>query len=288
MSARTDQPSTAQNLARSNESLSQNFSAQDDVANPAMTCPRQGPQKRHYHVGLRMRIEQYNIDGRKMSLGLPMKSLESLKASDGKVAELFHKLDGSELPLAARCEEPRMPKNLYPIGSDVEAPDAFEGDLICATKLTYETGTDYYQKGDKQGDLNEFLGRDIGLHLSRTKTFRVDCTGNYDHSKLIRVGPLAKTEMMCCRVFAYLKTNIGGTDTYYEIKDGVISGKTLSYTQYRDRALIKADNNHHDAEGEDMPFIPGVYQFHVLLESAAEGSFALTEIYCDGDCIYPE
>lgn len=272
-------------LDQSGSKLEQNYSPQQESSGEQLQCEAKAssqPKKRYYHVGLRFKVQQYNIAGRKMKLELPIRPNSALANMDA-----FHALTGSEYAPAAADETPRAPKKLYAIGGAQDAPDHYEGDLACATQLIAEDGLEGYQKGGKQGDLNEFLGKAIAMHLSRTRTFRVASTGNFDAKDLQRVDALAETEKMGIKLFVYLRAKVDNkTDRIFEVVNGEL-GAVVSDSEYRQRKLIES-KPHSDSEGGAMPFIPGVYQIHALIEGAAEGSFALKEVYCDGDCIYPE
>jgi hypothetical protein len=292
MSNGLDQKGLSQKLGALDNKLRKNYSTQKEMGGDTESCSKNSPssakseaaerEKRYYHVGLRLCISQYKIAGRNMKLELPMRPNESLKKNDN-----FYQLKGSPFSPAQECSDMPKPKELYSIGSDPHNPDHYEADLVCSTQLIAEDGLEGYQKGGKQGDLNDFLGRAIGLNISRSNTFRVTSTGNFYAKNLDRVKDLAETEKLCVKIYTFLKTKIDSKiDKVYEIVNGEIAD-IIGPTEYNQRKLCKI-KSHSDKEGGKMPFIPGVYQIHILIEGSSEGYFELKEVYCDGDRIYPE
>lgn len=276
-------------LDRADAGLQTQFSPSRQVGSPALECPLRNPGKRYWHVGLRVGVQQYGINGRKLALELPAKPNAAMK--DPKCAELFHKMKGSAFQPTASSDLVRKADKLYPVGGSPDSPGRLEADLVCATQLVSEPrpptdDPDVYQQGGAAGDLNKVLGQALALHLSRTMTFKVKDTGNFDVADLARVNAMAPTEMMGVKLFVFLHAKVDQKKLrYFEVVNGVLD-KEIAEKDMRAKMRLDA-KDHADNEGGAMPFIPGVYQVHALLRAGGEGEFTLAELHCDGDPIFP-
>lgn len=289
MAGETAQGSKSESLEQADEDLSKDSKANQNADNSEQACPESAaPAKHWYHVGLRFDVRQYNIKDaknpkeRKLALELPVSANDPVSE-----AKKLNDLSGSEFPATKSNDNPRSPKKSYPVGADPDMPDAIQADLTSQSKLKWENTVEGYQLDGKEASLNECLGKAIAIHLKRTGTYTTVDTGNFKASTLgKRSTALQNTEKMGIKLFAYLKSKIGGKDGIYEIKDGAI-GATVSQADYDKRKRIEDGNKFSDKECGAMPLIPGVYQVHVLIADAGVGAFSIEEVYCDGDCIYP-
>lgn len=286
-------PNQSVKLQQSDQTLPQEFSTTKDVNGVTDTCPLKKKEKRYYEFGINFKVQQYEIAWRKLALSVPIISNSAVPKTTPNdkqaVSEFFHKLSDSAFTQPTTCDKPPKLKNVYAEGN----PDWPTGFLMKFTNNSRLIAEDDFPNGyedeqSQQANLNDFLGRALAIHLSRTHT--LDTQGNWGNWKMKYLKNAGNTfhvtEKMCVKLFAYLRTKLHGKEAIYKIEDGKI-GSEISELDYRKAKLLQTDPHSH-FEGGTVPCIPGVQQIHILINSHNEGDFNVEEVYCDGDCIYPE
>jgi hypothetical protein len=286
-------PKQADKLHQADQKLPQEFSTTKGVNGVTDTCPLKKKEKRYYEFGINFKVQQYAIDGRKLALSVPVRPNSAVPKTtpdvDHPVGNFFHQLPTSSFTQSNTCDVPPKFKKAYSEG-DPNSPTNFVMKLTNNTRLIAEDNfkDGYEDEQSQQADLNDFLGKALAIHLSRTHT--LDTQGNWGNWKMKYLQNAGNTfhitEKMCVKLFAYLKTKLHGKEAIYKIEDGKI-GSEITEQDYRKAKLLQTDPHSH-FEGDSMPCIPGVQQIHILIKSRSEGGFNVKEIYCDGDRIYPD
>jgi hypothetical protein len=278
----TTTSSSTDRLDQAEEDLQQD-PQKDTKACGVKECPlnKQEEAKPRWHqVGLWTRVLQYRIQGRELTLQMPFRPNVGIAQADD-----LNDLGGSEFGGAVDYQGSFVPKK----GLRMQQGDYPLFPLTAATRLRCEDGATGYQGDGADDVLNKLLGQAAAIHLRRTLTYSTVSTGNFKRTTLgARAQGLENTEKMGFKLCAYLKAEIDGKVGIYEIKDGRIGGEVSPQT-YDQRKRLEDGIHYANGECVGIPVIPGVYQLHVLMEAGAEeGKFAIGEVYCDGDCIYPE
>ena len=280
----------SEKMQKSDQKLQQQTTANKNADGVVEPCPLE-KKKTYTHLGLRLRVSQYPIGGRKLALDVPViADAESIRPADE-----FHKLTGSGFKPAEPIDNPPSPHKLYKLGAD-GGQAVFQCDLTNNAGFLRETGVDYYQRqksGKAESQLNNLLGQSFALHLQRSGVFRNPKTGNFYCTDIQANTPaLIKTEKFAAKFFVYIDMKLNGKAGVYLIENGKISLASISAQEYDEIKHLNSERwsfqpRYSDKQWGKMVLNPGVQQFHVLLaESGA--SFILKEVYCDGDRIYPE
>jgi hypothetical protein len=272
----------------------------------AVSGCQQPPKKLYVHLGLRLAVQQYNIGHRTWELTLPQRVLRS-----GQEAENFHKWgdDQGDLlttvaqqeagrvadeKLASQVGDPKLadevkwkpdPHLIYPIFDEAGPPvvDEYYADLTTKSRLVKEPDAQNYQAIETgNGYFNDVLGSDVAVHVLRSDICEaVPSSGYPDYSQMKRdITDLKPTEKMALRLFTYVKTTVNGTQKIYKIENGLIlQSETLDE---------KTDYPAEIRKARESPVLPGIVRVDVLIVEDTPGVFSLKEVYCDGDCIFPE
>lgn len=274
----------SEKMRKSDQKLQQQTAANKNADGVVEPCPLAKKEKIYTYLGLRLSVRQYPIGGRKLALDVPM----YLESGGGAYRDkAFNDLTDSAFKLAETIDKPLSAHKLYNLGPDRHSRTILQCDLTTAYGFLRETGIDYYQRyGKLESQLNSFLGRSFALHIQRSGVFRNPSTGNF-YCTDIQVGTpaLIKTEKFAAKFSVYVEMKLDGKTGIYRIKRGTVDNEAIS-PQIYDQEKYLASNFSDEAWGE-MPLSPNVQQFHVLLTESGQ-SFILKEVYCDGDCIYPE
>jgi hypothetical protein len=260
--------------------------ADSPVDGTIMKCQSEEPLKKSYiHLAIDLILDQYFVNGREQ--GLKLSALINDWANN---ADQFHKSQDDSFPTRLPVEKPPerlSPYNLYYIGDAVKGPLTFRAQMTTSCPLIKDHGLEGYGF-DKSyvSYFNNYLGQGMALHVTRTKTFNNLVSGDFRWKNVRRIGSHAATEKMGMKIYVYVRMNLDGKPGIYEVKNGIIIPLPKSQEFYDKRKLIK-DDQFTDNECESMPLIPGVHQVSILIEESGS-SFSLKEVYCDGDCIYPE
>ena len=274
----------SEKMQKSDQKLQQQTSMNKNADGVVEPCPLAKKEKIYTYLGLRLRVRQYPIGGRKLALDVPM-YLES--GGGGYRDKAFNDLTDSAFKLAETIDKPLSAHKLYNLGADSHGRTVFQCDLTTVYGFLRETGVDYYQRyGKSESQLNSLLGRSFALHIQRSGVFRNPTTGNF-YCKDIQTGTpaLIKTEKFAAKFSVYVDMKLNGKTGIYRIEKGTVDNAPVSPQVY-DQEKYLAYGYRDEAWGT-MPLSPNVQQFHVLLTESGQ-SFILKEVYCDGDCIYPE
>jgi len=252
------------------------------------------------YLGIRFSVRQYPIENRKWNLKLPVLALDAAKKKED-----FYSLNApaNELKLKGGNDEPRHPfdpshflppKNLYDMGTNRDSPTSMhacvtmQSPLIKAIKTGWRPVKDS-EKDEKKAEassLNAVLGQALAVYVTRNNTYRVNNTGRFECGWIAgHDNPIAATEKLALKLFAFVKTTINDKAGIFEIINGAPAAQAISEDAYDKRKRIEDDQ----FSGENcggMPLIPGVMQVTILVEHIEAESFVLSEVYCDGDRMF--
>lgn len=257
------------------------------AGDPVLPCDAT-PRKDYHYIGVGIALQQYPIGSRSEGLNLPARANSTV----ADMTVLNAAKDSALVPANSSDKNP-CPLKLYPPGTSLTK--AFLGEVTMgASRLIVESTVPGYQAdGTENAWLNKLLGQSLGLHYQRSGILRPTGTGNFQGSFLgAQETGLNNTEMMGAKVYIYVRMELNGKQGIYEVVDGALNATALTEDEYKDRVLIinSRDNTpkiqYRDEYCGGMPLIPGVYQVHVLIESAGNGTVSLKEVYCDGDPLY--
>jgi|GEM_PF-4372432 len=275
--------SKAGKLEAANRELQNSPAADSPADGRYLLCPSEEPFFRLIHLAIDFVLEQYFIAGRKLGLHLAVVPNDNFKEADS-----FHKLQENAFKKSENEKQPpeaQSPMQKYYSGDGDDGPFAYRAELTTSYALKKERGVEGYRKGNSDTYFNNYLGQSLAVHVTRTKTFKNENSGNFHCADMRRVDSPAATEKMAMKIFVYVKANINDKRGIYEVVNGQFSDKAIDDGEYYKRKVI-ADDQYQDKECQSMPLIPGVCQVHAFIEESGD-SFVLKEVYCDGDCIHP-
>jgi len=274
----------SERLEKAQQSREESPTGERKVEGPVMPC-QASVTKSYHHLGFGLGFGQYPIDRREMALEVPV-----LNNPGVRNVEPVHAAAGNAFEGSRTTDEPRSAKKIYAPNAYPDNPSVFGAELAMGdNRLVVESGVLGYQlDGATNANLNEFLGKTLALHFSRSGVLRPTGTGNFEASYL---GDQERyqnlTEMMGVKLFVYVRLELDGKMGIRELVDGKLKPDILDLNEYRKRVIIQTDQ-YRDAMCGSMPLIPGLYQVHVLLNSEGGGAFSLLSAYCDGDPFYGE
>jgi hypothetical protein len=225
-------------------------------------------------LGIRLEVEQYKITGRELAYSYP-----PLKNSDAKSMDDFNKLSKDTHTNEKNYLEKAKANDFTLEGN--------QGDLTTNNAIKFVDNV-WSRVDEKVQDLNDFLGQSVALHIARSKNYVMPPKGHFKCTNLEKAqnSKIENTEMMCAKIFPFVKLTAADKSAIFAIVDGKVSTEVVKKADY-DEAKLIAKDSHNDPEGGSMKLIPGVLQFHILIE-LNENEFQVTEVHCDGDCIFPE
>jgi len=273
----------AEKLKAAERNLQKSHSADSPADGTCVLCSSEEFFLKYIHLAIDFVLEQYFITGRKLGLILGITPNDFSNNADG-----FHKIHSGSYTNSEYEKPPpeaQSPWHTYYYGDGANGPFGYRAELTTSFALIKERCVEGYRKGNFDTYFNNFLGQSIAVHVTRTKTFKNENSGNFHCVDTHRVNSPAATEKMAMKIFVYVRMNLNGNQGIYEVKNGQYSDVAIGEEEYRRRKIIK-DDQYQDGECQAMPLIPGVYQVHALIEEFGS-SFVLKEVYCDGDCIYP-
>lgn len=280
----SSQNSKISKLEAADRELQNSPTADSPADGASVPCPSDEPFFKFLHLAVDFVLEQYFITGRKLGLLLAVVPNDNFKAADG-----FHRLQDDaykESEYEKQPPEAQSPWHIYYSGDGAKGPFGYRAELTTSFALIKERGVEGYRKGNFDTYFNNYLGQSLAVHVTRTKTFKNENSGNFHCSDMRLVKSPVATEKMAMKIFTYVKMNLNERQGIYEVVNGQYSDKAIDEQEYYKRKVI-ADDQYQDDECISMPLIPGVYQVHVLIEESGD-SFVMKEVYCDGDCIYPQ
>lgn len=224
-------------------------------------------------LGIRLQVDQYDITGRQLEFSYP-----TLKNAAAKAASNFNSLSKKD-PNNSNAYRALAKKNKFELKKH-------EADLTTTKAIKFHKIWSLLDKAI--AEVNDDFGQSVGLHIARSKTFEVTESGNFKCKNLAKAPKTSvdATEKMCAKIFPYVKLVAEDVASIYPIVDGIVEFTAISEKEYNSRKRIEK-NVYSDSECGSMPLIPGVLQIHILIE-LLDSDFKMTEVYCDGDCIFPE
>lgn len=265
----------------------ENLASGDKADEPAASTTPPPKEPTYHYLGLGFAVRQYGIGTRKMNLKLPAFAHGAVKS-----AAPLQKDAASALPMARPAQVPN-PLIVWPPDTAQGAPTPFTADMTSGGGglMAEPTVHGYQLHPVANANLNKLLGKTLAVHIQRSGILKPNGQGNFKGDMLAAPeGGLETTEMLGVKLFVYLQARIEGKVVIRELLDGEVKA-VIDEDTYTKRKLAEP-NTYSDALCGSMPMIPGVYQVHVLLHDAAvdsegAGGLALSEVHCDGDCLYP-
>jgi hypothetical protein len=282
-----DEPSKVGKMEQSEAQLQDGAAADSPADGTHAGCQSAEPLLSHIHLGIGFVLDQYFIKNRKQEV-----KLAALAYDSANLADTCHKVEESSYDNPAESfhdgREMLPPKKIYYAGDLNNGPVTLRAEMTTSTPfLKYRDVGGYHEDSSSNYiDFNTHLGTAMAMHVSRTKTFRVQGSGNFNLDTVVPVSDPAATEKMAFKIHVYVRMNLEGNDGIHRIAYGKIHKEIIDVQKYNQLKLIGDDQFRND-DCTSMPFIPGVQQVHVLIRESG-GSFDLEEVYCDGDRIYPE
>jgi hypothetical protein len=217
-------------LKKSDESINSKISTTQIAGSSKVQCPLK-KLKKHYHFGLQIAVQQYPVEGRRLSVNIPT----ATSAEDWR-AEKFHELNSK--PWQILNDEKRIKKTSMQTRGEQSSGMTYRCDLTTIESLLVETGVPYFQPGQSDSHyFNAYLGEGIAVHIFRDHTYRNDKTGNFRCGDL-QTGQAQEriTEKLAAFFRIYLQTKLNG-------KIGLINGAISRYN-------IKIDRERREIEHE--------------------------------------
>jgi len=214
-------------------------------------------------LGIRFQLQHFKIKNRKVEVALPFVTNKNNLNLDNFHNTCNPSPNFDQQAKPGNCPDPNIIYKSQSAG--------FHNDFY---RMNYfeKIGNDYKQTNNKENGFNNSLTYPIAIYIKQDKTFKHEGSGNFYCEEVEKDNDeLIPTEKMAMVIHVFVKMNLDGKKGTYEFSNNGI----LTKTNFNEKSKMEQPD----------AIIPGVQQYHILIEENSN-SFFLKEVYCDGGKIF--